>query len=218
MTIPSYGLLCKTHNNKIVFVKRKQTVEYVETICGNYIDHEMLKVFLYRLTNNEKNNLITKTFIELWNDLWQFHDNKVFSTHQKIKFEQNLNLIKRMIKEINKTNHDKVYADITLPKGRKNNKETTLEASIREFVEETGIPSNDFTVYKTHYIIEKFTGTNDKKYSTQYFFATMKRFYNYQNHFDKREVESVLFLTKKEALNLIDIRKPELRSVLMKIK
>lgn len=218
MTIPSYGLLCKNQNNQIVFVQRKQTVEYVEVVCGNYINNEMLKVFIYRLTMQEKRNLMTKDFIELWNNLWKYHTNKVFSLNQKKKFEEHLKLIKRMIIEVNKTNYDKITADITLPKGRKNNKETTLDASIREFIEETGIKETDFTVYKNHYIIEKFTGTNDKKYSTQYFFATMKRYYNSRQLIcDRKEISNVFFLTKKEALKLIDIRKPELRNVIMKI-
>lgn len=219
MTIPSYGLLCKNQNNQIVFVQRKQTVEYIEIICGNYLDNEMLKVFVYRLTNKEKKELVSKNFTTLWNDLWEYHTNKLYNTTQKRKFENNIGLIKRMILEANKTNYTKIHPDITLPKGRKNNKETPLEASIREFIEETGIKYTDFTVYKNHYIIEKFTGTNDKKYSTQYFFATMKRFYNNKQLMcDRKEISNVLFLTKQEALYLIDSRKPELRSVLMKIK
>jgi len=217
--IPSYGLLCKNQNNQIVFVQRRHTVEYIEVICGNYTCNLMLKVFLYKLTMQEKNSLMSKSFLELWNYLWRFHSRKKFTTNQLLKFEANKLKIKRMIREINKTNFLKVSADITLPKGRKIGKETALDASIREFVEETGIQTNYFTVFKHHYIVEHFMGTNEKKYSTQYFFATMNRYFNRQQLVcDKKEVSNVFFLSRQEAMDRIDIRKPELRSVIMKIK
>ena len=92
------------------------------------------------MTQKEQENILTKTFDELWQSVWgessnvKSHKND-YDTSQK-KYE----LFQRKLPELIKNNPTKwVEPEWGFPKGRRNPHESDLNCAIREFQEETNL-------------------------------------------------------------------------------
>ena len=136
------------------------------------------------MTNHEKQNILIKEFEQLWNELWMNPNMSFYTKNQLNDYHISLSKFKKLqvgynqkkkyfinfkyFVEKSKTNWDE--PEWGFPKGRRKIKETDLNCAIREFKEETGLESEDFTIkdnFKTK--IELINGTNNIKYKHIYY-------------------------------------------------
>ena len=163
-------------NIKFLMVQRKKSLGYLEFIRGRYNLFNIGNVIklLEQMTPEELNDVITKDFDYLWDNLWDKNNirNKNHYkeyTSSKQKFYQ----LKLSHEEILK-NIRPLYSfnEWGFPKGRREMYESDLVCGIREFEEETSIRENDYIILdKCKSIRENLTGTNNVEYAHNYYLA-----------------------------------------------
>lgn len=197
--VTSYGIICyrlkvdsatNTLYPEYLMVQRKDSFCYVEFLRGKYsIDNRSYMLsLLSNMTPHERQLLVTRDFEELWKDLWQVHDcnNFVREYHEaKRKFNT---LSKGYYMKM--TDGALVYIDLKglmqsscsvlpdtewgFPKGRRNINESDLSCALREFSEETTIPSRHIQVLRnTKPLEEVFMGSNRVRYRHLYYLACL---------------------------------------------
>lgn len=200
---------------KFLMIQRKDTMGYIDFIRGKYDfntddSDDILKkinVFLSEMTLEEKKNLLTYDFDYIWDNLWINHNSKCYKNeyeNAKKKFNQ-LN-IPELIKN---SNTYYTFKEFSFPKGRRNIHESNLMCAEREFQEETGYTSNDYTLIKDYpKIIEEFEGTNGIKYKHIYFLVKMNNnikppSIDLNNRIQLEEVSNIGWFNIHECLYLI---------------
>ena len=82
--ITSYGVLLVADIDKVpklIMIQRKDSLCYIEIIRGKYT-LETFHIYIERISNQELNDIKTKSFDELWKKLWLLDDIKAVSyTH-----------------------------------------------------------------------------------------------------------------------------------------
>lgn len=190
----------------ILMVKRKDSMAYMEFIRGKYepSDSEYIKKLMLNMTISEQKNIENEEFDTLWSKLWgQGRD-----THS-IEYELskvNYNTIDRK-KLISEARSVHIEPEWGFPKGRRSRGETDIECAVREFYEETNIPSNAYAVVENLCFTEIFTGTNNVKYKHVYYVATLKDsklvdLTQKLTNMQKREVSAVLWKTLQECKDI----------------
>jgi 8-oxo-dGTP pyrophosphatase MutT (NUDIX family) len=198
---------------KFLMIQRKDTMGYIDFLRGKYsTDNDEAKMkkintCFSEMTFKEKSNLLTKTFDELWCDLWVNHSSKCFKNeYTQAKKKYDILNIKYLV-ENSKTIYE--YQEFGLPKGRRNMREKNIECAEREFFEETGYKKSDYQFIKNYPIIEEeFMGTNDVKYKHIYYLVKMKEFIHppyidNNNKIQIGEVQNIGWFTINECLNLM---------------
>jgi 8-oxo-dGTP pyrophosphatase MutT (NUDIX family) len=199
--IISYGIICYrlVYNSDVngispeyLMVQRKDSLSYVEFIRGKY--NIKAKIYIMdmfsMMTEEERQGIKNNTFERLWQTLWCKNlsdDNKSFSKEykdacDKFKMLKNGYYIKNK-DEMTFFSIDYIIENTTskfnetewgFPKGRRNINECDIHCAIREFKEETGIPSK--SIYISHFIKpleEVFSGSNNVRYKHVYYVAKM---------------------------------------------
>ena len=211
-------IFCKYKDKiKFLLIQRKHTLGYIEFIRGRYnIENVDGIIYLFKqMIPKEIKNIGTKSFDELWNELWQNNKNKSIyqnEYHQsKIKFnklktfnEAYLGLdfyVKNVIPTWN-------YPEWGFPKGRRNFQETNLECAIREFNEESNYSDNEYFLFdKLNNLEEKLIGTNGISYKHIYFpaicFSNKKPKVDPLNKNQMNEIGDIGWFTYDEAINII---------------
>ena len=101
------------------------------------------------------------------------------------------------------------FAEIGLPKGRRNVKESNLVCAEREFFEETGYDKSCYDFVKNYPVIyEQFMGTNSIRYKHVYYLVRIKDdtpppTVDMKNIVQSGEVQNIGWLTCNECLGLI---------------
>jgi 8-oxo-dGTP pyrophosphatase MutT (NUDIX family) len=141
---------------EILMVKKRYTFYYIEFILGHYtsIDDPKLIYLFNRMSNEEKLDIESGNFDQMWIRAWREiphrSDYEMFMKYHKCKKKFD-NCFKDSMKGLRdllgaSTSQDTMWE---IPKGRKNNGsvfESELSCAIREFVEETGLPSSQFYI------------------------------------------------------------------------
>lgn len=208
---------------KFLMIQRKDTMGFTDFVRGKYPEEysKTLPIFLNEMTIKEKNNLLTKSFDEIWGDLWVNHDSKCFKNEYELAYKkfQKLN-IKELIDNSPSSFH---YAELGFPKGRRNMKETNIACAEREFYEETGYDKSCYDFIK-HYptIHEEFRGTNGIKYRHIYYLVKMKEDVpppkiDYKNKIQTGEVQNIGWLTYEECISVIRPYDVAKKNVLKKV-
>lgn len=244
--ITSYGIICfqlrLDQNNllipKFLMVQRKDSLSFVEFMRGKYTIDQ--KTYLMRLVSNmtktERDNLVNKTFDELWKALWLTEDSKGYIreyTDAKNKFE--------MLRKgcIMKTNNNvmfyfdtKYIVDNTtcnllepewgFPKGRKNMNEHDMNTALRECREESGVdPNNIYIMNNMKPFEEIFSGTNRVRYRHVYYLGycskAKKKLFNPFNKQQAKEIKDVDWFPFEKALSNIREHNIERRELLKRI-
>jgi len=199
--IISYGVICyklmydEELNGiypKYLMVQRKDSLHYVEFIRGKYnIKAKSYIMDMFALmTDEERIGIATQPFEKLWQTLWCKNisdDNKSFSKEYKEAFEK-FNLLKKGYYVKNKdvisffnidyilTNTISKYNETEwgFPKGRRNINEGDVSCALREFGEETGMPTKSILL-STHIkpLEEVFSGSNKVRYKHVYYIGKM---------------------------------------------
>lgn len=209
---------------KFLLIQRKDTMGYIDLLRGKYpfdvmrqynkTRQDMLRIFISETTLKERENLLTKRFTDMWDDLWV---NKLSRTYQHERvyadkhFTANFEFIKRVIGETTTT---WTNSEFSFPKGRKLLKETNLRCAKREFKEETGYNEFSYNI-KGNIFEETFTGTNLVKYTHIYYLGQMSKnihapVVDPDNETQTGEVKNLGWFTMNEAFELFrdyDVKK-----------
>jgi 8-oxo-dGTP pyrophosphatase MutT (NUDIX family) len=174
----SYGLIAyrfirETRKFEVLIVRRKHTMGFMDLLRGRYYNRSIdaiVNIFLSEMTEHEREILRTKTFDEMWNDIWVNHKSKSYRTEYS-KAKQKFELLD-LTKLLDQVTTGYKVPEYGFPKGRKNKHEATDMCAKREFEEETGLSRRDYTVIKSAPIFEeKFVGTNGVNYRHVYYLA-----------------------------------------------
>lgn len=214
MPITSIGIIVFRYNKnniEYLMIRRKETLGFIDFMRGKYTinNKEYILNMIKQMTIFEKNNLLTKSFDELWHNIWC--DEK---TSNQYKSEENISkdkfnllsegilindkiiTLKDLIEE-SKDYNEWEEPEWGFPKGRRNMYEKDYDCAIREFCEETGYSKNTiFNIQNIMPIYEIFTGSNYKCYKHKYFIMFM----NYKdtlnmNNFQKSEVSKMEWMS-----------------------
>lgn len=209
---------------QFLLIQRKDSLSFVEFIRGKYnpLDDEYIGRLLRGMTQKEQSTIISKTFIELWQDVWG--ENSLVKSHKsdfelsEKKYEQ----IKDKLLNLLTENPSKwTEPEWGFPKGRRNPHESDLNCAIREFQEETGLKRQDFTIIQnTNPISETFFGSNQVHYCHKYYIAicnkSTKVEMNLNNPHMVREIGGIKWCSLDEAISKIRPDNVEKREILLK--
>lgn len=199
---------------KFLMIQRKDTMGFTDFVRGKYPDEtdklkDVLPIFINEMTKQEKNDLLTKSFDEIWNTLWVNHESKCFKNEYEAAYKKFNKLdIPKLIQEFGNST-DFGYQEFGFPKGRRNMRETNIGCAEREFYEETGYDKSCYDFIKNYPIIhEEFIGTNGIEYRHIYYLVKMKSdIYapkiDYKNKIQTGEVQNIGWLSYDECMTVI---------------
>lgn len=221
---------CIMEEPKILMIRRKDSLGYVEFLRGKYKDIELMKRLIDGMTNEEKKKIIEKEFDELWNDLWCGQRNKQYISeyeYAKYKYERIKDdgiegeRLEDFLRESETSNEEPEWG---FPKGRRSIHESEFSAAIREFREETGWSSYTKPPYclrSIPCIIEKYTGSNGIEYRQIYYIGICNYdddvSINEYNKVQMREVSKIGWFSLKEAMEKIRKENNEKKNVIRQI-
>ena len=201
--ITSLGVICyRKYNDKIEYliVQRKDSHGYVDFLRGKYNENNKYHInnIFSEMTTYEINNILHKSYIDLWNKMWNKTD-KIYDKKNEEKMKYILKNNRELFKKKGWENPEWGF-----PKGRRNYKETDYEAAIREFKEETGYNVNIKMIKNILPLEEIFTGSNLKSYKHKYFIGFM----NYEDSlkevkFQKSEIRNMKWVSYSECVKII---------------
>ena len=211
---------------KFLLIQRKDTMGYIDFVRGKYPENEidkinMLNTYLREMTVSERQCLLTKTFDELWDNLWVNHDSKCY----KKEYDQ----AKRKFNQIDipflmsQTSSNWTFQEFGLPKGRRNMREQNITCAEREFCEETGYSKGDYLFLHNYPTIqEEFTGTNGVKYRHVYYVVKMKKNsttpkVDKNNKLQLGEVQNIGWFTFDQCMNIVRPYDIEKKKVLERV-
>lgn len=174
-----------TKKNEYLMVRRRNTIGFVEFMRGKYtLDNYkyILNIFTI-MTIAEREQILTGTFDELWESLWMKKNMRQYQneySHSKKKFDilKNGLIVTQLNQKLNLEDfHRLAPKDYTeqewgFPKGRRNLRESDMEAAIRECNEETGLKTDEYKIIEDAPTFQEvFLGTNNIRYKHVYFLA-----------------------------------------------
>ena len=191
---------------KILMIRRRHSLNYVQFIRGKYTLFNLNKIF--KLMTKSENILIKNNNFEyLWNELWcDTAKNKNYKKeylNSKNKFNKlKENNFYNLLEENNMS--DYLEPEWEFPKGKRNNKETSLLCAMREFKEETNININNINIFKNiECIDEKYKGTDNKYYKHSYYMAISNNNFKLNTIEHISEVGDINWFNINDALNKI---------------
>ena len=216
-------------------IRRKFSHGYIELFRGKYNlkDVAFLKRIIDEMTIEEKNNLLSKQFNEMWDKLWirtniysvkQIKELKISKqkfTHLKNGYlVDNKNISFKKLIDESTTNW--IEAEWGFPKGRRKIREKNITCAKREFNEETGLLSSDYEILNpTNIKVENILGTNNVQYKHIYYIAQIKTdkiIKIDENNFDQiSEIGDIGYFNLKQSLDLIRPYNIEKKKVLKEI-
>ena len=173
--VTSLGIIMFNDKKEYLIVCRRHSIGFVDFIRGKYdIDNLFFIQKLFDdMTNKEIELILNNNFETLWNNLWMKSKFPNKSKIYYLDFHKAKNYFERI--NINKfIDNKKTFYETPewgFPKGRREIKESDIDAAIREFCEETGFKSDDFDLINNKTYIEEYTGYNGINYRHIYYIA-----------------------------------------------
>jgi ADP-ribose pyrophosphatase YjhB (NUDIX family) len=193
------------NNLKFLMIQRKQTMGFIDLIRGKY-SYENLQVYFDEMTIQEKKMLMTCSFKDIWNFCWVNKDYKIHTNEYMNAYNKYIKLDLEYFLSNSKNLYD--FCEFSIPKGRKNVKESNIDCAKREFFEETGYSDIHYSILNNYPLItEEFTGTNNICYKHVYFLAHLHNnipppFVNKENNIQYGEVSNIGLLSYTECIEL----------------
>jgi ADP-ribose pyrophosphatase YjhB (NUDIX family) len=199
----SFGIIAVRITNKKIqylMLRRKNTFGYSDIIKGkcNITSDILVDNLINSITKNEKEKLMSLSFIELWYDMWGY--DKYVCEDSKEKFYKNIDYIRSKLKSkmILKTEPDWEF-----PKGKRGFKESDIACAKREFTEETGVNISDVILIQNIIPFEEyFIGTDFNPYCYKYFVGIITNNVNLRQ-FQKSEVSNLKWINVDEIYKYI---------------
>jgi 8-oxo-dGTP pyrophosphatase MutT (NUDIX family) len=193
-------------NTKILLIQRKDTIGFTDFLRGKYETEQTLALLFSEMTMYEQRNLLTESFDDLWDKLWINHNSKTYK-NEYVNAKYKLSCID-LPSYIKKYPSQYTFSEFSIPKGRKNVRESNMKCAEREFYEETGYNSDDYACLDPdNYIIEEFTGTDNIKYKHVYYITKVLeskiRNPQIQNQLQMEEVMDIGWFSINEALHVM---------------
>jgi 8-oxo-dGTP pyrophosphatase MutT (NUDIX family) len=217
---------------EFLIIQRKDSIGFIELIRAKYKiqDVDYIRQQIEGTTPAEREMLITKSFQDLWKEIWgndaenKHYRNDYFQAKQK--FEQltqgfyvdtTLITLKHLIET---TPVLWTTPEWGFPKGRRNMYESDQECAIREFCEETMLTPSDFHILQTlEPIRETFIGNNNIHYEHVYYIAWISKEKNLiikKNEAMAQEVGNIGWFSFENALKKIRSTNIEKREILLR--
>ena len=227
----SYGIVAIrcTPELQYLLIRRRDSISYVDFLRGKYAfsNTDYIATLLAAMTREELARLQTRPFDELWTNLWNAQNTRQFRLEHEAA--------KRMFESFRATGDNtgktlaRYIAEVPthweepewgFPKGRRSAHEMELACAIREFSEETGIPTKDLRIrVGSAPEREEYRGTNGIVYKHVYYIGDCETeaSVNAGNRVQTREVGAVGWFPFEEAYFKIRDTNPEKRAVLARI-
>jgi 8-oxo-dGTP pyrophosphatase MutT (NUDIX family) len=168
-------------------IQKKDTISYIEFIRGKYDINNLnyLKMLFSGMTHDEKRDLDTLDFREIWGNLWSSTSNDSKFQREYYKSVHKFNRLKAGF-TLAKLDGSLQFVNIThlinlssstseqdweFPKGRRKLHESDIDCSIREFREEVGLNERIFIHDVNKQYEEIFQGSNNIRYRNIYYIA-----------------------------------------------
>lgn len=215
--IVSFGVLAFRRDPELRFllIQRKDSIGFLDFVrgrysstCGSDVNSTLqnIKILIEEMTPEEKERILNHPFDELWNDLWMNHLSRAYiNDYQEAKSKYESLNISNLICNTESKWYTQEYG---IPKGRRcNGKESDIDCAKREFEEESGLKSSDYTILNLPPIQETFTGSNGLIYKHVYYIAEIKDNIpigiDENNMTQVSEVQKVGLFTLRECIQLL---------------
>jgi ADP-ribose pyrophosphatase YjhB (NUDIX family) len=198
-----------------LMIQRVDSFGYIEFMRGKYSLHnfQYLKNIIDEMTVTEKQNILTKSFDELWSSLWgdysgiQYRGEEQISKNKYLQLKNGIDLgnIKYNLESLI-TSSTTLWetAEWGFPKGRRNHQEKDVDCAFREFSEETGYSKQTLKqILNVLPYEEIFIGSNVKSYKNKYYLSYMESNVTQSSGYQKSEVKNMKWLTYDECVNII---------------
>lgn len=211
-------------DHKFLLIQRKHSIDYEVIIRGKYKKYK-LPLHIDRITDHEKEAILRNldNFEDLWNELWHNKSSKnyEFEKNKAQKLFKNQNFVRMLL---DKKSGQWLSPSWGFPKGRRYNNETDRQCAIREFMEETNLGRDDFKMVALSQFFEKYTGSNDTRYSHKYYLAIVRPGNDLErlgvdptNTQQVGEIGDIGWFTFEEAFNMIRDYHVEKKRVLLQV-
>jgi 8-oxo-dGTP pyrophosphatase MutT (NUDIX family) len=238
--ISSFGIICyriepETKNIEYLMIQRKDSLCFMEFIRGKYdlkkIDY--IRQLLGGMTHQERDGLLCTQFEELWNHVWyqpniprhttEFNQAKTkFITLKKGFFYETKYINMQLL--IQSSVSTFTEPEWGFPKGRRRIREEDIHCALREFSEETGLPSTDVILDEDFNKYEEiFFGTNFILYRHVYYVGYIPTYgdksilVDTTNINQAREVRSIEWFTYEESMRHIRDHNKERKNIFKEI-
>ena len=161
-----------------LLIRRRDSLAYVEFMRGKYSleNKDYILMLLNGMTIEERSRLLSSTFDQLWNTLWNNQNTRQYRNEHDVAkrtFETLKNtgdVYGRLLTAyIDSATSAWTEAEWGFPKGRRSVGESEQRCALREFTEETGFPERILRLIPDEpRIIEQYTGTNGIPYKQVY--------------------------------------------------
>lgn len=206
----------KSNNEfEYLMIQRVDSFGYIEFMRGKYSIHnyQFLKNIIDEMTVQEKYNILTKPFDELWVSLWgeysglQYRGEKQISKNKYLQLKSGVNLngvYYNLQSLVTSSTTQWETAEWGFPKGRRNHQEKDIDCAFREFTEETGYGKEYLKqMFNVLPYEEIFIGSNMKCYKNKYFLSYMNSNAVNTRGYQKSEVKNMKWLTYDECMKTI---------------
>jgi len=205
----------------------------------NFTDKSYLQMMFNRMSRPELTRLLEHDMEYLWKDLWlldslkiekrflnEYNKSKILFNRLTSGFQikypainnkganghfsvdsDTMNISLKYFAENSQSHYD--TPEWGFPKGRRNFNESDIDASVREFEEETNINKDDIKIYNNIFpFTEEFFGSNNVKYKHVYYIAKCDNkipdlYINKHNKHQATEIGDIRWVSYDEALALI---------------
>jgi len=177
----SCGIICfyedgsrREKNAKVLLVRRKDSMSYVEFVRGKYKPSDPLYIrsLIRGMTKKEHDTILKHSFYDIWSTMWatrNIRHHRQEYEKSKRRFEECIQTVREYIGTLTHTNTEPEW---TFPKGRPHKGERDIDCALREFEEETGIPKSRLQILSPMPLKEVYTGSNGIIYETHLYIAT----------------------------------------------
>lgn len=194
---------------KFLLIRRKHSLNYIEFVRGRYNINNLKKlVNIFELMSpDEMENIKTKNFDYIWNNLWKKTSNykqykKEYNKSKKLFNTLISNNILDKLLEIKPIYNEPEWG---FPKGKRNTFEKNKACAIREFYEETKMEKNDYFILNNlDTIHENYKGTNGVNYRHIYYISISETEKNLKSELNNNnEIGDIGWFSWEEILNMI---------------
>ena len=210
LPILSVGVIAVSWVNKtarFLLINRKDSMPFCDIVRRRsaITNRVHLQRLVDSLTNSEKARLLVQPHAQLWRDMWGAGRGGAHSEEQTAA--QCFNQLREsgmLAAAIGQSTTSWDETEWEFPKGRKGYQERDQTCALREFEEETGIPSAKLQIASNVVPIEEtFTGTNGKAYRHRYYLGFITDASVDLSQYQRSEVNEVRWMELGLALETI---------------